>query len=74
MEFIKGVKITEAPEKVGADPYKVAPTMMRALLKMILKDGHIHGDLHPGNILITESGEIVLIDFGLCGRIMPSQR
>ena len=74
MEFIKGVKITEAPEKVGADPYKVAPTMMRALLKMILKDGHIHGDLHPGNILITDDGEIVLIDFGLCGRIMPSQR
>lgn len=74
MEFIKGVKITEAAEKVGADPYKVAPTMMRALLKMILKDGHIHGDLHPGNILITDDAEIVLIDFGLCGRIMPSQR
>ena len=74
MEFIKGVKITEAAKKVGADPYKVAPTMMRALLKMILKDGHIHGDLHPGNILIMENGEIVLIDFGLCGRIMPSQR
>jgi len=74
MEFIKGVKITEAAERVGADPYKVAPTMMKALLKMILKDGHIHGDLHPGNILITDDAEIVLIDFGLCGRIMPSQR
>ncbi|MBT6436378.1 MAG: AarF/ABC1/UbiB kinase family protein [Deltaproteobacteria bacterium] len=74
MEFIKGVKITEAAERVGADPYKVAPTIMKALLKMILKDGHIHGDLHPGNILITDDAEIVLIDFGLCGRIMPSQR
>lgn len=74
MEFIDGVKVTEAPEKIGVDPYKVAPAIMKALLKMILKDGHIHGDLHPGNILIQADGTIVLIDFGLCGRMLPAQR
>jgi ubiquinone biosynthesis protein len=48
--------------------------MMRALFKMILQDGHIHGDLHPGNIFVCENGEIVLIDFGLCGKLLPRQR
>ncbi len=74
MEFISGVKITQAAEKVDADPYVFAPLVLKALLKMILEDGHVHGDLHPGNILIQEGGEIVLIDFGLCGRLLPRQR
>ena len=74
MERIKGVKITDAVDAYGVDPYKVAPTMIRALFKMILQDGHIHGDLHPGNIFVCENGEIVLIDFGLCGKLLPRQR
>ena len=26
----------------------------------------IHGDLHPGNILVKENGYIALVDFGIC--------
>ncbi|MEE2961145.1 MAG: AarF/UbiB family protein [Myxococcota bacterium] len=74
MEFIQGVKVTQAPEKMGTDPYIVAPIIMKALFKMMLKDGLLHGDLHPGNILITKDHEIILIDFGLCGRLLPKQR
>jgi len=74
MEFIAGAKITLAPEQNGADPYAFSPLVLKALLKMILEDGHVHGDLHPGNILIQEDGEIVRSDFGLCGRLLPRQR
>jgi len=74
MEFIEGVKITQAVEKLGADPYALAPVMLRALFKMILKDGFFHGDLHPGNILIRDDLTITLIDFGLVGRMLPGQR
>ncbi len=74
MEFIEGVKITQAVEELGADPYEIAPTMLRALFKMILKDGFFHGDLHPGNILIQKDLTIALIDFGLVGRMLPGQR
>ena len=74
MEFVEGVKITEAPAKLNVDPYEVAPRMLRALLKMVFRDGVFHGDLHPGNILIQEDGTIGLIDFGLVGRLSDAQR
>ncbi|KAK4519526.1 uncharacterized protein ATC70_009762 [Mucor velutinosus] len=32
-------------------------------------NGRFHGDIKPANILVTETGEIKLTDFGLCGRI-----
>ena len=41
---------------------------------MILEDGFFHGDMHPGNILVREDGEIFLIDFGLVGRLTEPQR
>src|SRR5690606_28960406 len=51
-----------------------AVTMLEALFKMVFEDGLFHGDLHPGNILISEDGTIHLIDFGLVGRLLPRQR
>lgn len=74
MEFIRGVKVTQAPAALGIDPYDVAPRMLRALFKMVFRDGYFHGDLHPGNILIEKDATIVLIDFGLVGRLTEVQR
>jgi ubiquinone biosynthesis protein len=74
MEFVDGVKITLAPERHGLDPYVVGPRMLRALFKMVFQDGFFHGDLHPGNILVMPDGEIVLIDFGLVGRLTEAQK
>ncbi len=36
--------------------------------------GVFHGDLHSGNVLITESGTISLVDYGVCGRIDARER
>tara|TARA_B100000925_G_C21943109_1_gene445508 strand:+ start:50 stop:985 length:936 start_codon:yes stop_codon:yes gene_type:complete len=74
MDFIHGVKITQAEKKFKIDPYELAPKMMQTLFKMILEDGFFHGDMHPGNILVREDGEIFLIDFGLVGRLTEPQR
>ncbi len=34
-------------------------------LQLLHKTGYIHGDVHPGNIMVLDSGDAVLIDYGL---------
>ncbi len=75
MDYVRGVKATEAPSAYGVDPYPLASIMVNALLKMVFRDGLFHGDLHPGNIIVREDDHgITLIDFGLVGRLLPRQR
>ncbi|TLV01484.1 lanthionine synthetase LanC family protein [Dyadobacter luticola] len=35
--------------------------------------GMIHGDVHPANIIVTESGEVNIIDFGLSRMVSKNQ-
>lgn len=74
MEYIRGFKATDADKYVTVKAESIAPTMMRALFKMIFEDGYFHGDLHPGNVLIQPDGTIGLIDFGLVGKLTDRQR
>ena len=74
MEFIRGIKATEAGDRLDVDPDTLAPRMLRALFKMIFQDGYFHGDLHPGNVLVQPDGTIGLIDFGLVGKLTERQR
>lgn len=68
MEFVEGVRATE-PEKVGGDRVALAARGLRCILKMVFEDGFVHADLHPGNILLTADGHVVLIDLGLVAEI-----
>ena len=36
--------------------------------------GIFHGDLHPGNLFVDDSGRVSLMDFGIVGRLAESQR
>jgi predicted unusual protein kinase regulating ubiquinone biosynthesis (AarF/ABC1/UbiB family) len=49
----------------------LAEQLFRAYLKQILVDGFFHADPHPGNVLVTDAGEIALLDLGMVGRIAP---
>lgn len=71
MEYIDGIKISDFPalERVGIDRSLVARRGADAFLKMVLKDGFFHGDLHPGNILILPENIICLLDYGIVGRV-----
>ncbi len=44
------------------------------VLEHALMYGVFHGDLHSGNVLVTESGDISLVDFGVTGRITARER
>lgn len=68
MAFIDGVRATD-PEKVGAHRDVIAKAGLEAILRMVFRDAFVHADMHPGNILLTPDGRVVLIDLGLVARI-----
>ncbi|MDD2582165.1 MAG: AarF/UbiB family protein [Desulfuromonadaceae bacterium] len=42
--------------------------------EQILVRGFFHADPHPGNLLVTSAGELVLLDFGMVSRIPNATR
>jgi ubiquinone biosynthesis protein len=62
MEFMRGTKI----DQLAKDSHKdVSLLTQQTFLKMCFEDGFVHSDLHPGNMLISDAGELIIIDVGL---------
>ncbi len=76
MERIRGVRIDDAAgvEAIGADASALLRTLAGSLLDSALCAGTFHGDLHAGNMLVTEDGRLALLDFGVLGSLAPSTR
>jgi len=47
---------------------------VEVFLKMILLDGFFHADPHPGNVFYLPGNRMVVIDFGMVGRLSPQRR
>ena len=75
-EHIDGIPGTdlEAVEVAGLDKRVLAARGAEAILHMILVDGFFHADPHPGNVFYLPGNRIVLIDFGMVGRLAPRRR
>lgn len=73
MDFVRGEKIL-GPARGPARSKRLARAGFRLLLTMIFKHGFVHADLHPGNILVTEDDELVMLDMGLVARLSPGHR
>lgn len=66
MEFVTGKKVTDVIQKINEENQLVDlfKNILNAV-KQLHSYGIIHRDLKPDNILITEKGEIKVIDYGL---------
>ena len=62
MEFLRGDKLDALPP---GDHGELARRLQRVFLKMCFEDGFVHADLHPGNLLLLESGDLAIFDVGL---------
>jgi len=70
-ERIAGIPIDEREALVAAghDPDRILATAAAVLFKQAFRDGFFHADQHPGNIFIAEDGAMVVVDFGIMGRL-----
>jgi ubiquinone biosynthesis protein len=76
MEYVKGIRIdkVEKIKEMGVDPKQIALLGFKAYWKQVFDDGFFHGDPHPGNLLVLDTGELVFLDFGLFGVVRPEKR
>ena len=74
MDYVQGRKITALSPltKLDLQGAPLAEELFKAYLKQIMVDGMFHADPHPGNVFLTDDGNIALIDLGMVGRVAPT--
>jgi ubiquinone biosynthesis protein len=67
MELVSGIKITDKQQilDAGLHPREVLQDLMHIFVHMIMADGFFQADPHPGNLMVTQTGQIIVLDFGL---------
>ncbi|MFT5355249.1 MAG: ubiquinone biosynthesis protein [Polyangiales bacterium] len=66
MTFMEGEKITrfERYEALGLERRKVATRLVESFYEQLFVHRFFHADPHPGNFLVREGNELVILDFG----------
>lgn len=71
MEFVEGGQVNDINYMIDhkIDPFDVSDKLGWLYSEMIFKNGFVHSDPHPGNILVRKGedgkAKIVLLDHGL---------
>ncbi|MFA5331666.1 MAG: AarF/ABC1/UbiB kinase family protein [Methanoregula sp.] len=76
MEYIVGVRADDVVgiKSMGVNPHEIGVRGFNAYLKMIFEDGFYHGDPHPGNLRVSQIGDLVFLDFGIVGILRPEKK
>jgi ubiquinone biosynthesis protein len=53
----------------GHDVRAIMAIAAASFFNQVFRDGFFHADLHPGNLFIDDDGAIVVVDFGIMGRL-----
>jgi len=75
-EWIDGIAVSD--ERILTDPRydrkDIARRVMQSFLACSFDYGVFHADMHEGNMIVTDEGDLVLIDFGILGRLAPKEQ
>lgn len=76
MEYVAGTKVTSLSPLalLDLDGAPLADQLFASYLQQVLVHGVFHADPHPGNVLITPDGRLVLLDIGMIARLAPAVR
>jgi predicted unusual protein kinase regulating ubiquinone biosynthesis (AarF/ABC1/UbiB family) len=74
MSFEEGFRFDDKEQllKEKIDFRKIIAKLIHFYTEQMLLKGYFHADPHPGNLLVTKSGELVLLDFGMV-KTIPNQ-
>ena len=74
--FVAGVKVGDiaALDARGVDRKALARKIVQVFCQQIFVDGVYHADPHPGNMLVADAGQLVLLDFGAVAELSPHMR
>ena len=74
MQWLEGTLLDDVQDARGLatrgiDPERLVIALLRLQLVMSYEFGFVHGDTHPGNLILLDQDRIGLIDFGLHGQL-----
>jgi predicted unusual protein kinase regulating ubiquinone biosynthesis (AarF/ABC1/UbiB family) len=74
--FVVGVKVGDVAQldARGIDRKALARKVVQVFCQQIFVDGIYHADPHPGNMLVGDGGELILLDFGAVAELSPQMR
>ncbi|MGD8277827.1 MAG: AarF/UbiB family protein, partial [Gemmatimonadota bacterium] len=76
-EWVDGDKVDQLAARFASgnlDFRRLMETLSETYLRMMLVEGFLHADPHPGNILIESDGTVVFIDWGMVVQLDRSSR
>ena len=77
LEWVDGDKVDRLAERFATGELefrRVMELLIEVYLRMLLVDGFMHADPHPGNIIVDPAGRIVFLDWGMALRLTRSTR
>ncbi|MFQ3581423.1 MAG: AarF/UbiB family protein [Chloracidobacterium sp.] len=76
MEYCPGVKFTDVERlrAAGFDFDDLIARLVKLYAEMIFVAGVYHADPHPGNILVGDGGQLILLDYGMVCRLSRETR
>jgi aarF domain-containing kinase len=71
MAYVDGAKIDDLAALAAGDidARQAVKALIESWFALALCTGVFHGDMHAGNLLLTPTGEVVLLDWGIVGRL-----
>lgn len=77
MRYMEGTRVDSLAPLIAErklNGQRVVESVVEAYIQMMLVDGLFHADPHPGNLLVTDDGRLVLLDFGMVVRVEAEMR
>ena len=76
MDWVDGTKLNDVQglRSAGHDLEALSVTLIQSFLRHTLRDGFFHADMHPGNLFVDATGDIVAVDLGIAGRLEKKER